>query len=1157
MRTFRKVSISRARHWLLVCFTAFAVGSVMTCTISDDNGDLAEPGEYNPVSPGGNGGDPVIPTDQNPVFIVPQVDDMMPGDTVTVTFTLIDQEDTANTDYIGNAPVTIAVTPESGWLSTDSLLTDRYGRGQFRYTDTTLGSHSIVLTYGNVSSSPIRFEITREPPPPERLITILPESPTLKADGKSSTFIYVTVMNEEHHPLVGQQVRFMATAGVIAGVDRPTPEQSGIALTNEDGVATAKLTSANINDTAYIQAFLVSDLSMNAETYVAFNGVHIVLDADTTNLRRGTSTIVTARLYNASDIAIAQVPIHFIMGQGGASPLTIDDKDSLTGFDGSAQAMLTADDNGSDSLIVAAAGARAVVTLNVTDLKLDIDVAQKDMVADDTVSTTLTATFTDLNDNPLAGKLVKVFMFYPGPDGGEMSDTLEGHTNAQGKAEFRIDGLAYDGTMRLSVVAYNSLTEMATAEESIRFTTTRHLTIRAIPPIVQADGSSYSTIVVQVKNDDNNPIVGDSVLFSTTGGLIDAMALTDSAGQASVKLRSDRRNVDAIVKARLARDITKIDSVKVVFAGVTVTTNATPRSIRSDGTDTSVIHMKVTDAMGTSIPGEPVNFTALDDRTEIVYADETTDNRGEAICRVVGQGVGTDTIVVVSAGAIARQPIFYASNVIMVDSVIGSLIADGMSTTRIVVRYVDGGGAPLPGCSVNVSVTLGAMDSSAFARTLVTDANGRARFDMRNPTFSNTATISMEAKTDSEVTSGEKKIYFSANRIHYIKLTVSPSVISTNGDKGTITAVAFDTLNNRVANAPIAFNLLEGPGGGEYIDPPTSVTGTDGVARSSIVSGAIPSMYNEVEIVAGDFVDGGDLVVIKSDTAKLTIAGPPKYITVRSNILEGINHNDGTFELPCAAIVTDINGNEVADGTEVTFSCKISGYVVWYPTVEWGWADATIGYYWNYWAIIDSSWMVIPFEDFNDNYRLDEGEDHNFDESLNRGEDWNGDGIYLPGPGFEDINGNGIRDTMPEPYRFYQRWETMEVVDTATGDTTYDYRLVDDTAWADFNRNGRLDTIEPFRNQTLQDTMSWEEYKTLEAATAPGGRFDRDFDGNGVADPATAVSVTRTVQTVGGKALNGILYGQSDAWKIQVMVSAESQGVVCKSPEVLILPVIE
>ncbi|MBD3241455.1 MAG: hypothetical protein GF331_12775 [Chitinivibrionales bacterium] len=1157
MRTFSKVSISRARHWLPACVTALAVSLVMTCTISEDNGDLADPGEYNPVSPGGGGTPPVI-TDENPVFVIQPISSCTPGDTITVTFTLYDQGDDSSFDYIDYVDVIVSLSPQSGWVSDDTVRTDRNGRGAFRYSDTATGERTVVLSYGGVSSTPARFSVTREPPPEERLMAILPESPTLKADGKTSTSIFVTVMNEDHHPMVGKQVRFTATAGVIAGVDRPTPEESGIAITNEDGVATATLTSANINDTAYIQAFLVSDMSMNAETHVAFNGVHIVLDIDTTNLRQDQEAIVTAHLYNASDIAIAQVPMYFILGKGGTSNLRILDKDSLTGFDGMAQAMVKGVSTGSDSLIVGAAGARAVVTLNVTSLNLDVELAQKEMVADDTVSTTLDVRFTDLNGSPLSNKLIRVVRHYPDADGAEVSDTLTGYTGTDGKAQFRIEGLPYDGTMRLGVTAYNTLQDLATREATLRFTTTRHLTIKAVPTIVQADGSSYSTITVQVKNDENNPIVGETVLFSTTGGLIEGKKITDSSGQAIAKLRSDRRNVDAMVKARLQDDATKTDSVKVIFAGVTVTSNATPRSIRSSWADTSHVSIRVTDAMGTAIPGEPVNFAPQDDSTRVVYADETTDNRGEARCKVVGGGEGSDTIVIVSAGASVKQAIFYASNIVVVDSVVGSLIADGMSTTRVVVRYLDGDSVtPIGGAPVNVSVTLGSMDSAAFARELTTGADGRASFNMINPSFANTATISMEASTSEEVTSGEHKVYFRANRIDRIELTVSPSVISTNGDKGTITAVAYDAQNNRVADAPIAFNLLEGPGGGEYIDPPTAVTGFDGVAKSSIVGGALPSMFREVEIVAGDFVDGSDLKVIKSDTAKLTIAGPPKYITVGTNILEGINPSDGTFILPCAAIVTDINGNPVADGTEVTFSCKISGYVVWHLTVDWLFSNTTGDYYWWIEPIIDSSWTVLPFEDFNDNYQLDQGEDRNFDERLNRGEDWNGDGMYHPGPGFEDINANGRRDRWPEPYRFYDRWTTEEIMDTVA-DTVTGYRnvLKPDTAYADYNHNGILDTIEPLLNEHLDSTMTWQEYKTLEAA-APGGQFDRDHDGNGVADPATAVSITRTVQTVGGKATNEIIYAQSDAWKIEVKLSAESQGVVTKSPEVLILPVIE
>jgi hypothetical protein len=72
-----------------------------------------------------------------------------------------------------------------------------------------------------------------------------------------------------------------------------------------------------------------------------------------------------------------------------------------------------------------------------------------------------------------------------------------------------------------------------------------------------------------------------------------------------------------------------------------------------------------------------------------------------------------------------------------------------------------------------------------------------------------------------------------------------------------------------------------------------------------------------------------------------------------------------------------------------------------------------------------------------------------------------------------------------------------------------------------------------------------------------GMNFDFDaYPYNGVADPRTTVAITRTVQTVGGKATNMVLYGQADATRIQVMIWAESQGVKTESPAQFILPII-
>jgi hypothetical protein len=84
----------------------------------------------------------------------------------------------------------------------------------------------------------------------------------------------------------------------------------------------------------------------------------------------------------------------------------------------------------------------------------------------------------------------------------------------------------------------------------------------------------------------------------------------------------------------------------------------------------------------------------------------------------------------------------------------------------------------------------------------------------------------------------------------------------------------------------------------------------------------------------------------------------------------------------------------------------------------------------------------------------------------------------------------------------------------------------------------------------------YDTYKAYEASVTNGDGFDIDWNQNGIADPHTAVSITRTVQTVGGKATNMIIYGQSDALRIEVMIWAESQGVVTESPEKLVLPIV-
>jgi hypothetical protein len=375
-------------------------------------------------------------------------------------------------------------------------------------------------------------------------------------------------------------------------------------------------------------------------------------------------------------------------------------------------------------------------------------------------------------------------------------------------------------------------------------------------------------------------------------------------------------------------------------------------------------------------------------------------------------------------------------------------------------------------------------------------------------------------------------------------------------------------MDNLVKDAHISFNLIDGPGGGEYIDPAIVVSGADGTAETNLISGTIPSEFQGVRIVAGDFS------TLKSDTLTFTIAGPPHNITIRTNVGQ-LQKYESTYGKHVSAIVTDVNGNPVADGTEVTFSSKIVGYRIFSLLANFEIVPVRID-------TVHSA--TLFFEDFNNDFILDsEIEDINKDGILNRGENVNGDrnsngyDNYLPGPGFHDINWNGRRDykfnmTDYETHRlnggsptsyayrpaepFRDEIRIVPIIDTVGGTivvTRYDTSFVV-TRFADFNGNNHHDVVEPLMDPNMTDSV----YESLPGFDSTLGYYpDIDWNQNGVQDPSTAVTINRTVQTKDGIADNELVYGQSDALRIVVRLSAESKGLETKSPEILTLPILE
>jgi hypothetical protein len=1141
------VNAKNFAYWLL----SIVLGFFLFCTILDDNGIPSKPKQPEHPEIIDPGKVPLVFASADSTYIKQR-------DTLAIIARVF--ADTSGGDSLRPlAGARVTASASRGRIINDTIITDNNGRARFLFTDTVNGRVEITLRVSSATQT-FRLEVTDTPDKIQKRIEVLPGRAIIKADNQDTTSISVSIINELHNPIAGEQVQFITTSGIIIG-DGSNQKSSGQSTTDINGIARATLRSSNINDTAFITAYLVSDQSLSGETDVVFRGMTITIQNSRENMSIGDTTLITARLLNASGVPVVKSPLFSVFQKGPSTNLQFITRDTVTNYDGYALFKVRAIANGMDNIVFTAAGTDASLQINVSSLRLTLSVDKTILQTKETDSSVITATFATNTGTPLSGRLVRLTRTFKTATGSDTTDVLSSTTNALGKSDFTIKALSYEGTMRTEAVGFDPSEGYASADTVIQFMTTRVMTIRG-PASISADGESQKPITVIVKNKSGNPIVGDEVMFTTTAGVIPTNATTDKEGRAIVNLTSDRRNIAAIITATLASDPTKVQSVTVDFTGVNIEVSTNPPSISSNGHDTSHVLITLVDAAKKPISGEPINFYKQQLGTIIRQIDTLTDNTGEARCVVYGTGSGRDTIRISAAGATGATFINYSSNRIIIDTAAGqSCVADSSDSTLFNVTYLLGDNITrIPNALVEICATVGEFDT-VFARIFSTDANGQVAFFLNNPHFATTATISVLAHTATEITSQMYQLYFKANNVYKIELSGTPEVIGVETGKAKITAIAFDKNQNRVKDARITFNLVNGPSGGEYLSPPSAITGDDGVAQTYLVAGKTPSTFKQIWITAGSFSS------IKSDTVKFTIAGPPAQITIRTNILKGENPNDGTFALPCAAIVTDINGNPVVDGTDVTFSLKISAYVMPKLTAHW-WNDAGDGVYSCYYSV-DTVFKKFEFEDFNDNYKLDPGEDRNNDGFANRGEDINGDGKYLRGPDFEDINNDGVRQYNPRipVEEMHSCWGT-------------------NTNFADLNNNDFWDPIEPLTHpayrtayallqgdsafyyyptiRNSQDSIAFATLAYYDSLYENGvgyhkelGSYDIDVARNGVPDPNTAVAIRRTVETLSGKALNKIIYGQSDATHIEVMIWAETQGINTQTPERIILPIVK
>ena len=146
--------------------------------------------------------------------------------------------------------------------------------------------------------------------------------------------------------------------------------------------------------------------------------------------------------------------------------------------------------------------------------------------------------------------------------------------------------LQSSGTATITGI-YNS-TQTQSVDIEVRDSNPQSITLTPDDFTLLANGISSTKIKSIWRNDIGQPLRGIRVTFQTTNGSIVTTEITDVAGVATTTLTSTASRVDLIAQVTaLANGLQAM--TQVLFKGIEVSLNATPRTLTADGRSTSRI----------------------------------------------------------------------------------------------------------------------------------------------------------------------------------------------------------------------------------------------------------------------------------------------------------------------------------------------------------------------------------------------------------------------------------------------------------------------------------------------------------------------------------------------------------------------------------------
>jgi hypothetical protein len=449
------------------------------------------------------------------------------------------------------------------------------------------------------------------------------------------------------------------------------------------------------------------------------------------------------------------------------------------------------------------------------------------------VSSVVTVTARDLNDNPVAGAVVTL----AASGAGNTIDQPLGVTDANGIATGAVSSTVAGLKSVTATIAGVDVTQAASLTVTPATVSATVSEIVASPGAVSADGGT-ATITVTARDAFGNPIPGATVVLAASGtlnSLGQPVALTNANGATTGSLASTRAEVKTVSATINGVALTSTASVTVGVGAVSAARSSVLSSTGSlvAGADAATITVTARDANDNPVAGVAVVLAASGTANTLVQPVVVTNASGVATGTLASTRAEQKTVTATAGGVSVSQAALVTVAPAVVSAAQSEVTATPTSVASgeaslVTVTARDAFDNPVAGAAVVLAasgtgntieqpaptsatgVTTGTVSSSVAEQKSVTATiNGVA--------VTQAATVTVTAGTVSAATS---------------TVSAAPGTLAAGSSTSTITVTARDDSGNPVAGVAV---VLAATGTDNVVVQPAP-TGPDGVTTGTISS---------------------------------------------------------------------------------------------------------------------------------------------------------------------------------------------------------------------------------------------------------------------------------------------------------------------------------